>query len=367
MGPASTPGAGAAGAATATTAARAAAPVMGPGMVGVPMVPVGQAAGSAAANTGMMGALRNAASSTAGRVAAGGLRGALPGLGIALGGVQAGAALDQSNLLGGEDSKLNDSVSKMAKYGAAGAGGGLIVGGPVGALVGGVGGGVVGLIHEGLERQGILGTPSRTEQIDNFITEADNAAAQIGLPPEVTEALKTQYNAELMFADSKAEQLDLAQRYAQAMEEQVVAFATNPEQFQTAEQNDEAAMVSDFIRRSALINAIQPYANQMQAVSNATADSFENMAAGAGDLAPMYQAFADLQRQSGTRHAAGMMQDARMTPYMAALEQQASYLNQISQQTMQQAISGVMNPQTAAGSTDLTAIIDQATSQLQPN
>lgn len=318
---------------------------------------------AAPVRAGLIAAVRNQLG-TAGRgIAANGWKGGLLPAAIATAGSMAGSSLDESQLLGGDESKLNDTASKALKWGGAGAGAGMLVGGPVGALIGGAAGGVVGVMHEGAERQGWLGTPTKQEQIDTLIHDSEKAAARIGLPAEVTNLLKQQYIAGKEFAKSKDEKLALAQTFADNMEAQAMNYIADPSQYQTAEQSEADLM----IQRSMMMNIVKPYADNFLARSSAEADTYANMAQGAGNMAPMYEQMAAQTRASGARHAMGVIQETQMTPYTQALQAQAGYLSQISQQTMQQAIGSVMQPQQAqAGSTDLTAIIDQYANAAQP-
>ena len=322
----------------------------------------GSSLANAPARQGLIAAVRGQLG-TAGRgIAANGWKGGLLPAAITIAGQQAGGALDNSQLLGGDESKLNDTASKALKWGGAGAGAGMLVGGPVGALIGGAAGGVVGVVHEGAERQGWLGTPTKQEQIDTLIHDSEKAAARIGLPAEVTNLLKQQYIAGKEFAKSKDEKLALAQTFADNMEAQAMNYVADPSQYQTAEQSEADLM----IQRSMMMNIVKPYADNFLARSSAEADTYANMAQGAGNMAPMYEQMAAQTRAAGARHAMGVIQETQMTPYTQALQAQAGYLNQISQQTMSQAIGQVMQPQGGAGAVDLTAIIDDTTNQLQP-
>jgi hypothetical protein len=277
--------------------------------------------------------------------------------------------LDESSLLGGSEGAANDYLSKALK--GAGIGAGLATAIPVpgvSTLVGGLVGAGVGLGWEGLERAGVLSAPTIQEQVDTTIHDADGAAREIGVPEEVIDALKTQYRAEQAFVEpgDKAARTTLAQGYADRLQEQALAFAADPNSFlkETTTNSDQAAR--DMLIRSTLVNTIKPYADNYLAQSEATAQSLENMAASAGDLAPMYQQQAASARQMGGMYAANLVSQAQVTPYMQALEKQAGYLNQMSSNLVSQAMGQVGQPQQAAGSTDLTAIIDQATNQLQP-
>lgn len=352
---------------TETLASRVGAGARGvtPGMELVKYV--APAAEQTAARQGLIASARGALSSGWGNVAAGGLRGAILPAGIGIAGMQAGSALDNSGLLGGEESKLNDTASKALKWGGTGAGIGLAVGGPVGAAIGGAGGAVVGVLHEGAERQGWLGTPSKQEQIDTLVHDAEKSAARIGLPGEVVAELKAQFEAGKEFAKTKDDRIALAQTFAQNVQQYALDYATNPDAYQSAGQAQENADAQRLIQQSVMINAIRPYAENFLARSSAEADSYQNMAASAGDLAPMYQQMAAQTRASGARQAMEIVQQTQITPYMQALEKQAGYLNQISQQTMSQAIGTVMNPeQSSSGGMDLTQFIEDATNQLQP-
>lgn len=371
-----------------------AATVNGPAMVtkgvtpGMELVPagvrtaagVGEAAApltSTAARSGLVNTLRGAiglapAEAAGFRAGAAGVLGkmALPA-GIAMGGVQAGGMLDESNWLGGSESAANDYTSKALKLGGVGAGAGLLFGGPAGAAIGGGVGAAVGLGWEGLERAGVLSAPTIQEQVDTTIHDADNAAREIGLPEQVIDALKQQYRAEKEFVDpgDKGARTLLAQGYADRVQEQALAYAADPNSFlreSTSSNNGGNELQRALIMRSLLVNTIQPYADNYLAQSEATAKSLENMAASAGDLAPMYQQQAASTRQMGGMYAANLVNQAQITPYMQALQDQAGYLNQISQQTMSQAIGTVMNPEESSSSMDLTAFIDDATNSMQP-
>lgn len=332
---------------------------------------------STAARSGLVGTLRSAmglapAEAAGFRAGAAGMLGTVGrGVGVGSVGVIGGNMLDESNWLGGSESAANDYASKALKLGGVGAAIGTIFPG-IGTAVGaGIGAGV-GLGWEGLERAGILSAPTIQEQVDETIHGADNAAREIGVPEEVLSALKAQYQAEKEFVDpgDKAARTTLAQGYADRVQEQALAYAADPNSFlreTTSSNNGGNELQRALIMRSLLVNTIQPYADNYLAQSEATAKSLENMAASAGDLAPMYQQQAASTRQMGGMYAANLVNQAQITPYMQALQDQAGYLNQISQQTMSQAIGSVMQPQQAqAGTTDLTAIIDQATNQLQP-
>jgi hypothetical protein len=66
-------------------------------------------------------------------------------------------------------------------------------------------------------------------------------------------------------------------------------------------------------------------------------------------------------------YAANLVNQAQVTPYMQALSDQASYLNQMSSNLVSQAMGQVgQAQQPAAGSTDLTSIIDQYANTAQP-
>lgn len=371
-----------------------AATINGPAMVakgvtpGMELVPVGARAASGAASGlvgaaetaaptaargGLLGMARNAmglpAAEGAGlRAGAAGMMGTVgKGVGVGMLGSVAGNMLDESSLLGGSEGAANDYASKALKLGGVGAGIGTIFPG-IGTVTGGLIGAGVGLGWEGLERAGVLSAPTIQEQVDTTIHDADGAAREIGVPEEVIDALKTQYRAEQAFVDpgDKAARTTLAQGYADRLQEQALAFAADPNSFlkETTTNSDQAAR--DMLIRSTLVNTIKPYADNYLAQSEATAQSLENMAASAGDLAPMYQQQAASARQMGGMYAANLVSQAQVTPYMQALEKQAGYLNQMSSNLVSQAMGQVGQPQQAAGSTDLTAIIDQATNQLQP-
>jgi len=371
-----------------------AATVNGPAMVtkgvtpGMELVPAGvrtaaagagEAAAPLVANTarsGLVGTLRSAmglapAEAAGFRAGAAGMLGTVGrGVGVGSVGVIGGNMLDESNWLGGSESAANDYASKALKLGGVGAAIGTIFPG-IGTAVGaGIGAGV-GLGWEGLERAGILSAPTIQEQVDETIHGADNAAREIGVPEEVISALKAQYQAEKEFVDpgDKGARTLLAQGYADRVQEQALAYAADPNSFlreSTSSNNGGNELQRALIMRSLLVNTIQPYADNYLAQSEATAKSLENMAASAGDLAPMYQQQAASTRQMGGMYAANLVNQAQITPYMQALQDQAGYLNQISQQTMSQAIGKVMNPEESSSSMDLTAFIDDATNSMQP-
>jgi hypothetical protein len=297
-----------------------------------------------------------------GAIKAGGFRGALgPGL-MAAGGSIGGNMLDESQLLGGEDSKLNDTASKVLKWGGTGAAIGSVVPG-VGTLLGAGIGGVIGVAHEGLERQGILGTRGQLiNEANTLVNESTASAAEIGLPAEVTSLLQKQYNAGLEFAKTDEEKLALAQNYAAQVQEHAMNYAADPGQYQTAEQSNEDMMIA----RSMMMSAVKPYANNFLAQSSAEADMYQGMANEGGDMAPMYEQMAANTRARGARQAMETVQEAQVTPYTEALKKQAGYLNQMSNSLVSQAMGQVMQPQAAAGSVDLTALIDGAANQMQP-
>lgn len=317
-------------------------------------------AGAAGARQGLMATARGALGGGLNAVKAGGFKGALLPGAIALGGSMAGGALDESQMLGGSESKLNDTASKVLKWGGTGAAIGSVVPG-VGTLLGAGIGGVIGVAHEGLERNGVLGTASKEEQANILLNESTASATKIGLPAEVTGLLQAQYNAGLEFAKTPDEKLALAQQYATQVQEQAMAFAANPEAFASSEQTAENEAANMLIQRSVMMNAVKPYADNFLAQSNAQADMYQNMAAGAGDMAPAYEQMAAQTRASGARNAMGVVAETQMTPYQMALEKQAGYLNQMSSNLVSQAMSQVGQQQPAAGSTDLTALIDQMT------
>lgn len=340
---------------------------------GMELVPVGladDAAASVAASAGrngLLAAARGQLGTLGETIAANGWKGGLLPAGIGIAGSMAGGALDESNLLGGQESKANDTVSKALKWGGAGAGAGLMVGGPVGALIGGAGGAVVGVLHEGAERQGWLGAPTKQEQIDKLVHDAEASASKIGLPPQVTAELKAQFNAGKQFATTKDEQIGLAQSFADSLKAQSINYVANPDQYASAGQTDEAAQAQQMIQRSLMLSAIKPYADNFLARSSAEADAYQNMAKSEGNMAPLYEQMAAQTRASGARQAMEIVQQTQITPYQQALEKQASYLNQMSSNLVSQAMGQVgQAQQPAAGSTDLTAIIDANTNQLQP-
>jgi hypothetical protein len=324
------------------------------------------AAESAAARGGLMATARGALSS----LKPVGMRGMglaiIPGIAGSVG----GNMLDESNALGGSESKLNDSVSKMLKWGGFGAGLGMAAG-PVGAALGGAGGAVVGLIHEGLERQGVLGSETKQEQFNTTLNDTENAVREIGLPQEVINEYRRQLDAGLQFAKDDSEKLTLAQTYAESLQAEAMNFAKDPSQYANAspEAQAEAQLANDLIMRSVMVNAVKPYADNFLSRSQAEAQSYRNMAQGAGGaLAPMYEQMAANTEQQGARHAMEIMQSVEVTPYQMAAERQAQYLNQMSNQLVQQAMSQVMSGQQGgqAGSQDLTALIDQYASAAQP-
>jgi len=340
-----------------------------PGMELVPLSVADDAAAtvaSTAGRTGLLAAARGQLGTLGETIAANGWKGGLLPAGIGIAGSMAGSALDESNLLGGSESKANDTASKALKWGSAGAGAGLMVGGPVGALIGGAGGAVVGVLHEGAERQGWLGTPTKQEQIDTLVHDAEANAAKVGLPPEVVGALKDQFNAGKQFAETKDEKLALAQQFAQQVQAQAMNYVADPSQYASAGQTDEAAQAQQMIQRSLMLSAIKPYADNFLARSSAEADAYQNMAKSEGNMAPLYEQMAAQTRASGARQAMEIVQQTQITPYQQALEKQASYLNQMSSNLVSQAMGQVGQTQPAAGSTDLTSIIDQYANSAQP-
>lgn len=349
----------------AATAARASS-------AGVPFFLAGEgaAAGAATQAPGLLtrAGLANALSGVRNLGPGGMVRAGIP----ALVGSVGGNMLDESQLLGGSESAANDTASKVLKWGGTGAAIGSVVPGVGTALGAGIGG-VIGVLHEGAERQGWLGTPTKAEQAVELLNTANSAAVESGLPDEIRGQLQAAYDAEARFIDpeDKTAQLDLAQRYHDTVKQATLEFASNPDAFNTPETSEaaarEAALADNLIMQSVMVNAVKPYADGFIARSNAQADSFDQMAAGAGDLAPMYREMAASTRASGARQAMEIVQQAQITPYQQAAQNQANYLKQISQGIMSQAIGQVMNPQQpAAGSADLTAIIDQYAGQLQP-
>lgn len=356
-------------------AARAAGPTAVNAAEGVPMFVGGGGAPAAAAKSGgLLNMARNAmglpAAEGAGlRAGAAGMLGTVGrGVGVGSVGVIGGNMLDESNLLGGSESAANDYASKALKLGGVGAGIGTIFPG-IGTLLGaGIGAGV-GLGWEGLERAGILKAPTIQEQVDTTIHDADKAARSIGVPEEVISTLKQQYQAEKAFVDpgDKASRTTLAQNYATTLQQQAQAFAADPNSFLKSSTTNADPNARAMLMRSVLVDAIQPYANNYLAQSEATAQSLENMAASAGDLAPMYRQQAASTRQMGGMYAANLVGQAQVTPYMQALTDQASYLNQMSNSLVSQAMGQVGQQQSPqAGSTDLTAIIDQYANAAQP-
>ena len=307
----------------------------------------------------------------AGAAASGGLiRSGMRAAPYAIVGQVGGNALDESNLLGGSESYLNDAASKALKWGGAGAAIGSIVPG-IGTLAGGLAGAGIGLVHEGLERNGVLKAPTIQQQVDTTIHTADNAARQVGLPEPVLDTIKQQYQAQQAFVDKgdKATRTGLADQYAQAVQQQAVAYAADPASFQndTGSNAQEAETRRQLLMQATMVNAIKPYADEMMASSNANAQMLDNLAGQGGELAPLYAQRAASERAAGARYAAGLVQQAQVTPYEQALRDQASYLSQASQNLVSQGMSAALNPQqSAAGSTDLTAIIDGAANQLQP-
>lgn len=323
----------------------------------------GMTVGGSPAPQGLLAAASGRLGSIGSGIAANGWKGGLLPGAIAFGGQMAGNALDESQLLGGDESVANDTASKALKWGATGAGAGLLVGGPAGALIGGLGGTVVGLGHQILENEGVLGTPSKQEQVDKLVHDAEAAAAEIGLPREVVDELKVQFNAGKKFVDTKDEKIALAQTFADQVEEYALDYAVNPDNYTPGGSDQEGLMVA----RAQMMNAIKPYANNFLAQTSAQADAYQNMAAGAGDMAPMYEQMAANTRASGARQAMGVVQETQITPYQQALEKQAGYLNQMSSSLVSQAMGQVMPGASAnAGSVDLTALIDGAANQMQP-
>lgn len=323
----------------------------------------GMTVGSSPAPQGLISAAGSRLGTIGSGIAANGWKGGLLPGAIAFGGQMAGNALDESQLLGGDESVANDTASKALKWGGTGAGLGLMVGGPAGALIGGLGGTVVGLGHQILENEGVLGTPSKQEQVDKLVHDAEKAAAEIGLPQEVVDELKVQFDAGKKFAETKDDKLALAQSFAEQVQQYAMDYAVNPESYAPQQSDQEGLMVA----RAQMMNAIKPYANNFLAQTSAQADAYQAMAAGAGDMAPMYEQMAANTRASGARQAMGVVQETQITPYQQALEKQAGYLNQMSSSLVSQAMGQVMPGASAnAGSTDLTAIIDQYANAAQP-
>lgn len=285
-------------------------------------------------------------------------------------GAVSGNMVDESSLLGGSESAANDTVGKALKWGGLGAGIGTLIAPGAGTAIGAGLGGLVGVGHEFLERQGVLDAPTIQDTVDETIHTADRRARELGVPEQVINALKQNYRANAKFTDSndKTARTTLADNYAALLQEEAVAYATDPAAYMNANQgmDPEADTRRQLAMQALLVNTVKPYADQFVSQSEATAQSLENMAAGAGDLAPMYLQQAAQQRQMGTMYAGNLVQSAQITPYQQAAEQQAQYLKQIANQTMSSAIGQVMSPQSNAGSTDLTAIIDQYANAAQP-
>jgi len=357
-------------------AARAGAGAAGAAAEGVPMW-VGSAeslAPAAARSGGLLNAARTALG--LGPVAEGatGVRAAMAGLGgraafaapMAGVGWVGGNMLDESNWLGGSESAANDTASKVLKWGGAGAGIGTMIAPGVGTAIGAGAGALIGAGQEWLERQGILKAPTIQEQVDTTIHKADRAARETGMPEEVIDTLKQQYRAEKSFLEpgDKTGRTTLAQGYADRLKEQTLQYAADPAAYLAEGGGDQTKRA--LLMQSLLVNTIKPYADNYMAQSEATAQSLENMAAGAGDLAPMYQQQAASTRQMGSMYAANLVNQAQVTPYMQALSDQASYLNQMSSNLVSQAMGQVGQTQPAAGSTDLTSIIDQYANSAQP-
>lgn len=282
--------------------------------------------------------------------------------------------LDESNLLGGQESAANDATSKVLKWGGLGATIGTVVPG-VGTLLGAGVGGLVGLGHYGLEAAGVLGAPSKQEQIDTTIHTAEQTAANIGLPSQVVDQLKNVYNVQKQFVETKDEKLALAQQFADNIEQEATAFATDPASYlsqttRTGQGGGPDQAKRQLLMQAVMTNTIKPYADNFLARAEAQAQSLENMAGSAGgQLAPMYQQMAAQTRMDGARYASDLIQQAQITPYQQAAEEQAAYLKQMSSGLVSQAMSQVMSgqQQTATqGTVDLTTLVDQATSQLQP-
>lgn len=303
-----------------------------------------------------------------------GLRGGLMRAGIPmLVGQVGGNMLDESSWLGGEDAALNDYASKALKTGGVGAAiGSLIAPGPGTAIGAGVGG-LIGVGWEGLERAGVLKNPTVPERVAEQVSDVEERALNVGLPQQVLTELRRSHDAAMEFAEGDKNTIAaLGDQYEQQVQEATLMYASDPEGFMEqmglgpdGQPQDLAAQ--QLAMQAAMVNAVKPYADNFLAQSSATADALDNMAAGAGDLAPMYRQQAAQQRALGGMYAADLIQQAQISPYQQAARDQADYLKQISGNIMSQAIGQVMNPQTAnAGSMDLTGIIDQYAGQLQP-
>jgi hypothetical protein len=327
---------------------------------------VGATAGGTAARSGLLGTAMNSLKSGGWK---GVTRGGLVGLGLGVG----GKMLDESNLLGGSESAANDYTSKALKWAGVGAGVGTLFGPGVGTAVGAGVGGLIGLGHEGLERAGVLRAPTTAEQVNETITNVDTAAREIGLPEQALSEAKRMYNAKLAFLepDDKANRIVAAQEYENTIKEAALAYATDPAMFMQEMGIGQEGAPSDteraLILQAAMVNAVKPYADNFMANSEATAASLEGMAGTDASLAPMYQRAADQQRMLGSLYATDLIQSAQLTPYQVALENQASYLNQMSNSLVQQAMGQVGQPAQNAGSQDLTALIDAQMNELQPN
>lgn len=326
------------------------------------------AVASTAARQGLVASAMNAVKGV-------GLRGGLVRGGIpAAVGMIGGGMLDESNLLGGSESAANDYASKALKWGGVGAGIGTMITPGAGTLIGGGIGALIGLGQEGLERAGVLDAPTMNQQVARRVAEVDAIANEVGLPPQVLNELKRTFSAQMAFAEGdKTAMTALGESYAQQVQEAALMYAEDPQGFMAqmgmGQQQQGQSANDQLVLQAAMVDAVKPYADNFIAQSNATAQTLENMAAGAGDLAPMYTQQAAQQRAMGAQYAADLINQAQVTPYQQALQQQAQYLDQMSSNLVQQAMSQVMQPAASsggAGSMDLTAIIDQYAGQMQP-
>ena len=340
----------------------------------------GAAAGQAAASnarTGMWGQLRNAVT---GRGAGGTLR-KLPtrGGGIAgIGGAVAGNMLDESSWLGGDESVANDTASKMLKWGGAGAALGSMVPG-VGTVVGGLGGAAVGAGHEFLERQGILGGPSRDERIADIVSQAQQGS--LGVPQSARDELQRQYEVTLAFAETPEDEELAAQQYAEQLETVAMQAAMDPTAFMSEQEMmdaaplgtrieaspEQAAMAQTMFMQDLLARTVQPYAEDYQNQANAAADAILATAPG-GQAGALLRSQAEQFRANGSRDAMNITQYALSLPAVNALQNQASMLNQLASQQQQQAMSAVTSgawqqflaqqQAGAAGGGDLNSILE---------
>lgn len=309
---------------------------------------------AAAAAQGGRASILNQLRNLPANMKAGGWR-ALPTRGGGIAGIAGqigGNFLDESQLLGGSESVANDTASKMLKWGGAGAAIGSMVPG-VGTVLGGLGGAAVGAGHEFLERQGILGGPTREERVDEIVTEADALAAQY-VPQSARDELWRQYQVTRAFAETPQEEEAAAQQYADGMEQVAMQAAVDPTAFMSEQElmdaapvgaqmalpADQAAMAQTMFMQDLLARIAQPYADQYQQQANAAADSILATAPG-GQAGALLRSQAEQFRANGSRDAYNTMAYALSLPAVNALQNQASMLNQLAQQQQQQAMGAV--------------------------